>query len=364
MTTVMNKTLLDLLCCPSCHRKLELVAFDETDALSNRLDNGNSGIGGGTLRCSCGLDYPIIDAVPRLLECGQAASSIPDEPVLQRVSLPHPPVGKENDFDHIRKSFSKEWEIFDYDNDKTWGWTLDERKRVFLSDVGFRESELTGKLLLDAGCGNCTLTAALSTFGLEVVGMDLSDGLGHANLRKDRRAGDHKNSVLFVQGNLFNPPLMHGSFDIIYCSGVIHHTPNSKETFKKLVPLVRRGGRIYIWVYGRRALLVRIFFGIGRQLKRQMSLESLMTVCRIMAPLYKLGTEVLNALSIARFRGRTSQEITLDLFDAWAPTYNHWHTEGEVQGWFEEMGFTNITIAGRQKHGFGCYGDRVQPSSY
>jgi SAM-dependent methyltransferase len=275
--------------------------------------------------------------------------------------VPHLPIGKENDFDYIRKSFSREWGIFDYDTDKTWGWTLDERKRVFLSDVGFAESELKGKLLLDAGCGNGTLTAALSTFGLEVVGMDLSDGLGDANLRKNRQAGKFTTSVHFVQANLFQPPLTHGSFDLIYCSGVIHHTPNSKETFERLVPLVRTGGRLYVWVYGRRALPVRIFFGFGRQLKRFMSLESLMTICRIVAPVYKVGTEVLNSLGIAEFRGRTSREITLDLFDAWAPKYNHWHTEDEVQSWFHEMGFTNITIAGRQKHGFGCYGDKVQP---
>jgi hypothetical protein len=58
------------------------------------------------------------------------------------------------------------------------------------------------------------------------------------------------------------------------------------------------------------------------------------------------------------FRSRSTREITLDLFDAFAPPYNHWHTEDEVHSWFEEHGFQNINVSGRQKHGFGTYGDR------
>jgi hypothetical protein len=59
-----------------------------------------------------------------------------------------------------------------------------------------------------------------------------------------------------------------------------------------------------------------------------------------------------------KFRKRSVREITLDLFDLFAPQYNHCHTEEEVQAWFKEEGFTNITVSGKQKHGFGVYGDR------
>jgi hypothetical protein len=79
----------------------------------------------------------------------------------------------------------------------------------------------------------------------------------------------------------------------------------------------------------------------------------------VFAPFYKVGTEVLDALGVAEFRKRKAREITLDLFDAFSPQYNHQHTEEEVQGWFREEGFKNITVSGRQKHGFGVYGDKI-----
>jgi SAM-dependent methyltransferase len=265
---------------------------------------------------------------------------------------------KENDYDYIRQSFSREWTLFDYENDKTWGWTLEERKRIFLDDMGLNGDGVKGKLLLDAGCGNGTLTAALSTLGMNVVGVDLSDGLGVINSNKARFAGKHSQHLHFVQGNIFSPPFKNDTFNLIYCSGVIHHTPNSRETFKRLVPLLKRGGRMYVWVYGRRNFVVRAFMDSGRQLKRFMSLESLMNFCRLTAPVYKVGTGLLDSLGIVRFRERTTREITLDLFDAFAPKYNHRHTEEEVMGWFKEVGFTNVTVSGRQKHGFGVFGDK------
>jgi SAM-dependent methyltransferase len=234
---------------------------------------------------------------------------------------------------------------------------LAERKDVFLEDIKIKSEKLIGKFVFDAGCGNGTLTAAISNFCLHVIGMDLNDGLGLAYQNRSKFAKGLEDNVQYVQGNLLHPPIKEGVFDLVYSSGVIHHTPNSKAVFDNLVPLVKSGGRLYIWVYGKRAVPVRIYFGAGRALKRFISLRSLVHVCNLLAPLYKAAAEVLNYFGIMEFRSRTTKEITLDLFDAFAPRYNHWHTEAEVRSWFQEFGFKNINVSGRQKHGFGLYGD-------
>lgn len=362
----MNKELLDVLCCPCCRQELGLSVFQENDELHNSDEalDGRRDVATGLLKCECGNAYPVIDGVPRLLEGGlndfpeflrQYKDRVKAE--MPHGSAPNPRV--ENDYDYIRKAFSKEWGLFNYGEDNTWGWTLEERRRVFLGDVALPETQLRGKLLLDAGCGNGTLTAALGTIGMEVIGIDLNEGLGLANRNIVRYAGENWRNIHFVQGNLFNPPLKRNSFDLIYCSGVIHHTPSSKESFRRLAPLVKKGGRLYVWVYGRRSFFVRIFQGSGRYLKKIMTLQALLIACQVMAPLFKVSTEFLNALGIAKFRKRRVREITLDLFDAFAPQYNHRHTEEEVGRWFKEEGFTNIAVSGRQKHGFGVFGDKV-----
>jgi SAM-dependent methyltransferase len=366
----MNEELLNFICCPTCRGQLELTAFEGDGKIGHSVGglSWKDAVTAGLLKCACGIAYPVIDGVPRLLEAGLSVfpeflesyeAKIKAEAGLDNLPLRAPSRSKANHYDYIRKSFSKEWGLFDYPSDKTWGWTLKERKDVFLHDMELSDAQLRGKVLLDAGCGNGTLTAVLSSLGMEVVGIDLSDRLGVANRNRDLNASESWRNVHFVQGNLFRPPLKPGSFDLIYCSGVIHHTPNSRETFKRLVPLVKKGGRLYVWVYGTRSLPVRLFMGSGRRLKKFMSLESLLITCRVMAPLYKAGTELLDLLHAVKFRKRAIREITLDLFDAFAPQYNHRHTEEEVQSWFADEGFSNISVSGRQKHGFGVYGDKM-----
>jgi SAM-dependent methyltransferase len=343
-----------------------LTPFEKDNGAAGGSDvhSGEAEVVTGLLRCSCGNAYPVIEGVPRFLEGGMGAfpdfleaykSQIGSDSFSQGTSVRQ----KENDYDYIRKSFSREWEIFDYEGDKTWGWTLDERKRIFADDVALTKGQLGMRKLLDAGCGNGTLTAAVSTLVAEVIGIDLNDGLGKARRNRARFADGAGRNVHYVQGNLFNPPLKPESFDLIYCSGVIHHTPSTKKSFKKLVPLVKKGGRLYVWVYGKRNFVVRMFMDSGRQLKRVMSPQSLLTTCRLIAPLYKVGTDSLNWTGLVKFRKRSVREITLDLFDAFAPQHNHRHTEEEVQSWFREEGFTNISTSGRQKHGFGVYGDKT-----
>lgn len=356
MTELVSRALLRVLRCPICRQNLDNAELDRTSTLAGVTANGHNGSASHAVRCSCGTTYPVIDGVIRILS--ETVESPTDLRSTQQKGG-NAQRDQRADFDQIRRSFSKEWGIFDYNSDKTWGWTLSERKNVFLADVGLTDRELKNKTILDAGCGNGTLTTLLGALGAQVVGIDLNERLGDADKHKAHLAGEHAERIHFIQGNIFDPPFKENAFDLIYCSGVIHHTPDSRETFNRLAPLTKPGGRLYIWVYGKRSAGVSLFLGLGRQLKRIMSLDSLLTCCRIMAPLYKVTTEILNALRISRFRRRSIREITLDLFDAWAPQYNHWHTEGEVESWFRENGFENLRLAGRQKHGFGFYGDRL-----
>lgn len=366
----MNLSLLAFLICPSCRYMLQIIRFESSPGATQRGARGGeqTGITSGVLKCECGKLYPIIDGVPRFLEGGLKHFPEFTRNYQEQLSLtcslrqsPEAPVttNRSNDYDNIRESFSQEWRIYDYENDKTWGWTVDERKKVFLGDVNLEPASLSGKRLLDAGCGNGTLTAALSAFGMEIVGIDLNEGLGTAYSNRGRYSNNAVEHVQYVQGNLVTPPFKEGLFDLVYSSGVIHHTPSSRDTFASLVRMTKKGGRLYVWVYGKRGWPVRLFFWLGRNSKRWLSLQSLMTLCRMLAPVYRVGGVILKVVGIMKFRPRTNEEITLDLFDAFAPRYNHYHTESEVRSWFEDNGFTNIHVSGIQKHGFGMYGDKV-----
>ena len=51
--------------------------------------------------------------------------------------------------------------------------------------------------------------------------------------------------------SLYRLPLTEKSFDIVYSSGVIHHTFSTKKGFEAIVRFKRDDGLIYIWIYAR-----------------------------------------------------------------------------------------------------------------
>src|SRR6185503_4483174 len=55
--------------------------------------------------------------------------------------------------------------------------------------------------------------------------------------------------VRFVETDLRRPGLRAGSFDVVYSSGVLHHTPDPRTAFARLAQLARPGGTIILGVY-------------------------------------------------------------------------------------------------------------------
>jgi SAM-dependent methyltransferase len=85
-----------------------------------------------------------------------------------------------------------------------------------------------------------------SAFGAkEVIGLDLGPAVDAAA----QNTADLDN-VHVVQGDLTRPPFRAESVDLIYSIGVLHHLPDPHAGFRALLPLVRPGGAIFVWVYG------------------------------------------------------------------------------------------------------------------
>jgi SAM-dependent methyltransferase len=76
-----------------------------------------------------------------------------------------------------------------------------------------------------------------------VAAFDLSDAVEacRANLAPD--------PPLVCQASIYEPPFRAGSFDFVYCIGVVQHTPDPLQAVRSLCRLVRPGGRIALWIY-------------------------------------------------------------------------------------------------------------------
>jgi len=101
--------------------------------------------------------------------------------------------------------------------------------------------------IAEVGCGTGQMCLYLARGDRLVVGADLaraSLGLGAAAAR---RYGVDR--VQFVETDLRQPGLRAGSFDVVFSSGALHHTPDPRASFARLVRLARPGGIVMLGVY-------------------------------------------------------------------------------------------------------------------
>jgi SAM-dependent methyltransferase len=112
-------------------------------------------------------------------------------------------------------------------------------------------------LVLDAGCGNGRFTRACAALGpRSVIGIDPSQSVLAA-----RANTAHLSNAAILQGDLYDLPFPPGTFDHVFCIGVLHHLPDPRAGFTALARALKPGGKLSIWVYAREGneLVIRYF---------------------------------------------------------------------------------------------------------
>jgi SAM-dependent methyltransferase/uncharacterized protein YbaR (Trm112 family) len=333
--------MLEWLACPSCRRSLKLdsAAADGEAALE---------VSSGILACESGHRFPIRAGVPRLLAFEALGRS------------PAAPGGRAEEALAIGDSFGAEWEQFDYGTSRTWHETVEDRCKLFLREVDSTPDELVGKVVLDAGCGNGTLSMGVSEFGCDVVAVDVSDSVTRAHAHA--LATDHRRTH-FAQGDLADLPVRPESMDIVYSSGVLHHNPDTREAFRIVARALKPGGKIYIWLYHPEP---------GLKFSLQLKLRSV--VSPLPGPIKRAFVHLWVFQAMARQHLRTLlgindekdrltwKERTVDLLDIYTPRYRWMHTQDEVKGWYRELGLESVKTTEVRQWGFGILGTKPRAS--
>jgi SAM-dependent methyltransferase len=152
-----------------------------------------------------------------------------------------------------------------------------------------------------------------------VIGADLtlaSLKLGAAAARRFQL-----DRVQFIETDLHRPGLRTGAFDVVYASGVLHHTPDPRAAFARIARLARPGGIIVLGLYN-------AFARIPLRLRR--------LVARLSRYQFIPFDPVL------RDRNNEPERRKAWLRDQYHHPEEHRHTLAEVQGWFAENGVDYI----------------------
>lgn len=330
------------LICPACQGALSLETMEsEGDVVRS-----------GKLTCESGHVYAIRDGVPRFVPT-----------------------------DDYVDTFSFQWRR----HHLTQLDRLDRREseETFFLSTGIKPAELAGQRVLDVGCGMGRFSDVVSRAGAGTVGIDLSFAIDAAHDNLGARP-----NVSLAQADVFALPFRKASFDCIFSIGVLHHTPDCRKAVMTLMPYLKPGGTLAVWLYPKYKIdnlfrygadrfanpsspyVLRAPLQLGpvgmtvfrrsaiwidrvnnagntfaRAVGRRLPVKLLHRLCYAAVPLYhvlKLKPFAPLRLFIKISMHPDPEWRVLDTFDNLSPKYQSRHTYEEVEGWFREGGLEDI----------------------
>ncbi len=211
----MNKELLKIVECPECfYESLSIIETQKYSILNRALCCNN-----------CDAEFSIVNGVPKLFTKTNS----------KRID------SAKRGFGYLFRLWNKG--TFGYDS--LYGQDEEDEEKAFLGSLSLKPQDLKNKIILDAGCGTGRLTLKIAHFSPKlVIGMDIQDSLTELPLQNKLQ-----DNIEYLQGDLVKLPFKENQFDLVWCDGVLPYTYDYKRALQRLVRALKKGGKIYIWVY-------------------------------------------------------------------------------------------------------------------
>jgi 2-polyprenyl-6-hydroxyphenyl methylase/3-demethylubiquinone-9 3-methyltransferase len=114
-----------------------------------------------------------------------------------------------------------------------------------------RQANISGKKVLDIGCGGGILSESMAQRGADVTGIDLSDkalGVARLHLLESGCRVDYRK--ISAEDFAEETP---GRFDLVTCMEMLEHVPNPASIVSACAALVKPGGHVFFSTINRNA---------------------------------------------------------------------------------------------------------------
>jgi len=137
----------------------------------------------------------------------------------------------------------------------------DQMRNTLLS---WLPADLSGKRVLDAGCGTGAFAVEAARRGADVVAIDLSPTL--VDLARQRLPADLAHRIDFQSGDMLSPAL--GHFDhVVAMDSVIHYS--AEDAVSALAQLAERTSGSIVFTFAPRTPMLAAMITVGRWLPRK-----------------------------------------------------------------------------------------------
>lgn len=251
---------------------------------------------------------------------------------------------------HYSKSFGLQWSTFSKTQlDSANG--ASRSKRRFLDETGWTANMLSGKSVLDAGCGAGRFAEIALDLGGRLIAVDSSIAI-HA-------AAQNLGSVnaVFVRSDITRLPLAENSIEFVYCIGVLQHTSNPKTIVGELVRILKKEGELVLTFYENRGLRTKLYSKyLVRPITKRIPSKILLKVIAktsciwypttkflfsLPSPFGKFFSYIIPVANYVNFQYKSKQdaieEAILDTFDMLSPKYDCPIKKSEIRKWVSDL---------------------------
>ncbi len=213
--------------------------------------------------------------------------------------------------------------------------------------------------VLEVGCGAGRFTEVLLELpNAYVTSIDYSDA---AEANQETCPASERHQI--IQADVMKLPFAPGQFDIVFCLGVIQHTPSPEATIAKLYDQVKPGGLLVFdhytytlarikaaWLYrevlrrmprekGLKAteMLVRAFLPLHRAVRRVYPLQAILSRVSPLQTYYHAYPQLGDELQ--------AEWAFLDTHDTLTDWYKHLRTKGQIERTLKALGADEIVLS-------------------
>lgn len=139
------------------------------------------------------------------------------------------------------------------------------RFREHLAVTEMPIANLSGKRVLEIGCGAGSHSALFASHGAQVVALDLSFERAKATGEKFRLLGKDAHGSTSLEGDAERLPFDDNCFDIVYSNGVLHHSPDTESAIVELHRVLKPDGLAVVMLYCKTSInyWLTLWFGYG-----------------------------------------------------------------------------------------------------
>jgi SAM-dependent methyltransferase len=213
--------------------------------------------------------------------------------------------------------------------------------------------ELEDAQVLECGCGAGRFTEVLLARGASVTSVDISEAV---DVNQESFQPDERHRI--AQADILQLPFAPQQFDVVFCLGVVQHTPSPELTIARLYQQVKPGGSLVLdhytyrlgWFVGVKPLLRPLF----RRLSPRRGLRYTERLVDLLLPLHARAgrwNKLLNRVSPVWSFYRLFPELSeadqrewalLDTHDGLTAWYMRFRTRSQIERTLRQLGAEEV----------------------